>query len=225
MRIMSISLIKFNQNGVYILVEVSFHIVRPGLYNDSKSIPCELFAKYMPKSQCYADTFFFLSRGGGLSVLIYQQFVLSLCDQISTSTFDLQFAILVPPQSENASYAPAEPNNISSYELFTDCWFWGPKVKGHGALVIENGPISLRIKGQCQLWPNVCESVWTWYKPQFFPLSNRLYIKKNCWFWIKRQVFFYHGKSVSLCSICIKIKVYCITECPSFIVKSLQFLF
>ena len=34
------------------------------------------------------------------------KFVLSLCNKISTSTFDLRFALLVPPQSENASYAP-----------------------------------------------------------------------------------------------------------------------
>ena len=33
-------------------------------------------------------------------------FVFSLCNQFSASTFDLLFAFLVPPQSENASYAP-----------------------------------------------------------------------------------------------------------------------
>ena len=44
--------------------------------------------------------------GGGGETLIYFKFVLSLCNQISTSTFDLRFALLVPPQSENASYAP-----------------------------------------------------------------------------------------------------------------------
>ena len=56
MRIWSISLIK--SYGIYNLVEVSFHIVKPGLYTDSKTIPCELFAKYMPKAQCYADPSF-----------------------------------------------------------------------------------------------------------------------------------------------------------------------
>ena len=45
---------------------------------------------------------FRFSEGGGYSVKL----VLSLCNQISTSTFDLWFALLVPPQSENASYAP-----------------------------------------------------------------------------------------------------------------------
>ena len=59
-----VNLIRFNKNGVYILVEIPFHIVKPGLYRDSKLIPCELFAKYMPKAQCYADTFFFNGGGG-----------------------------------------------------------------------------------------------------------------------------------------------------------------
>ena len=44
-------------------------------------------------------------KGGGGNFIIFK-FVLSLCNQISTSTFDLRFALLVPPQSENASYAP-----------------------------------------------------------------------------------------------------------------------
>ena len=56
MRIWSISLI--NSYDIYNFVEVSFHIAKPGLYTDSKSIPCELFAKYMPKAQCYADPSF-----------------------------------------------------------------------------------------------------------------------------------------------------------------------
>ena len=65
------------------------------------------FCKIYAQVTVLCRRIFFLSRGGlGLSVLIYQQLVLSLCNQISTSTFDLQFAILVPPQSENASYAP-----------------------------------------------------------------------------------------------------------------------
>ena len=34
------------------------------------------------------------------------KYVLSLCNEISTSTFDLRLALLVPPQSEIASYAP-----------------------------------------------------------------------------------------------------------------------
>ena len=46
---------------------------------------------------------FLLARKGGGGVT---DFVLSLCNRISTSTFDLRFAFLVPPQSENASYAP-----------------------------------------------------------------------------------------------------------------------
>ena len=88
------------------LVEVSFHIVKSGLYNDSRSIPCELFAKYMPKERApyYEDTSF--SEGCHLKYIF--NFVLSLCNLISTSTFDLRFALLVPPQSENASYAPAQ---------------------------------------------------------------------------------------------------------------------
>ena len=52
----------------------------------------------MPKAH-----FFGFSKGGQLYIF---KFVLSLCNQISTSTFDLRFALLVPPQSENASYAP-----------------------------------------------------------------------------------------------------------------------
>ena len=60
------------------------------------------------------------------------KFVLSLCNQISTSTFDLRFALLVPPQSENASYAPAyktyqwhkitfiSPNNQYLYVFSTE---------------------------------------------------------------------------------------------------------
>ena len=63
-------------------------------------IPCEFFAKYMPKAH------FSFKQGGGGSTLIYLKFVLSLCNQISTSTFDLRLTLLVPPQSENASYAP-----------------------------------------------------------------------------------------------------------------------
>ena len=46
------------------------------------------------------------SRGGGGQLEYIFKFVLSLCNQISTSTFDLRFALLVHPQSENASYAP-----------------------------------------------------------------------------------------------------------------------
>ena len=45
---------------------------------------------------------------GGVKFWYIFNFVLSLCNQISTSTFDLRVALLVPPQSENASYAPAE---------------------------------------------------------------------------------------------------------------------
>ena len=55
---------------------------------------CKIYAK---------STFFrFSKEGGGGWTLI-----LSLCNQISFSTFDLRFALLVPPQSENASYTPA----------------------------------------------------------------------------------------------------------------------
>ena len=52
----------------------------------------------------------FFVGGGGVGVVInknvFLNFVLSLCNEISISTFDLLFAILVPPQSENASYSP-----------------------------------------------------------------------------------------------------------------------
>ena len=46
--------------------------------------------------------------GGGVGVKCnaFFNFILSLCNEISTSTFDLRFALLVPPQSEIASYAP-----------------------------------------------------------------------------------------------------------------------
>ena len=33
--------------------------------------------------------------------------VLSFCNQMSNSFFDMWFAVMVPPQSENASYASA----------------------------------------------------------------------------------------------------------------------
>ena len=52
---------------------------------------------------CTICTTFLLARKGGGAVI-----VLSLCNRISTSTFDLLFALLVPPQSENASYAPVD---------------------------------------------------------------------------------------------------------------------
>ena len=48
-------------------------------------------------------------------------FVLSLCNQFSTSTFDLRFAFLVPPQSENASYAPAI--NPTYYTCIGSWWY------------------------------------------------------------------------------------------------------
>ena len=60
----------------------------------------------------YAQSTFFVlagggGGGGGFQLKYIFKFVLSLCNQISTPTFDLRFALLVPPQSENASYAPA----------------------------------------------------------------------------------------------------------------------
>ena len=62
-----------------------------------------------------AHFFFILLGGGGGSTLIYIfKFVLSLCNQNSISTFDLRFALLVPPQSENASYAPEQDCAISN---------------------------------------------------------------------------------------------------------------
>ena len=54
----------------------------------------------------YAQSIFFVLAGGGDNFDITSEFVLSLCNQISTSTFDLRFALMVPPQSEIASYAP-----------------------------------------------------------------------------------------------------------------------
>ena len=45
-------------------------------------------------------------RGGGVKVNVIFNFVFSLCNKILTSIFDLRLAVLVPPQSENASYAP-----------------------------------------------------------------------------------------------------------------------
>ena len=68
----------------------------------------------------------------------------------------------------------------------------GSKGKGHGALVIENGPISLSIKGQVQLWPNVCESVWTWYKPVFSHFRIGCILRR----FVDFVFFFYHGKKV-----------------------------
>ena len=49
--------------------------------------------------------------GRGVRLIVIGPFVLSLCNQFSTSTFDLRFAFLVPPQSENASYAPVYLRN------------------------------------------------------------------------------------------------------------------
>ena len=56
--------------------------------------------------------FRFSKRGRGFNFIYIFKFVLSLCNQISTSTFDLRFALLVPPQSENASYAPANGKEL-----------------------------------------------------------------------------------------------------------------
>ena len=54
--------------------------------------------------------------GGGGQLWYIFKFVLSLCNQISFSTFDLRFALLVPPQSENASYAPEQVCRKSTTE-------------------------------------------------------------------------------------------------------------
>ena len=79
---------------------VFFHIVKA---RPLHSILCEGFFFLQ---NIYPKHSFRFSRGEGGQLKYIFKFVLSLCNKISTSTFDLRFALLVPPQSENASYAP-----------------------------------------------------------------------------------------------------------------------